>query len=217
VRTLVITSPDGTQKTFLIKGPPTKIIVDTTADKMSGDGVDEVTLGSSFDAGSAAFTSFMQSLEDATGADETTILKQIQKSYPNLKNYDLVSKGGNGDGKLDLSELEKAYEAGAFPPKQPDQTLINFFYAIDSDFKNAVDGITLEPNMAQMRLATADLVKGLGALYPDTTIQAANPEASGNNWKLANDIIFGDGKFTFTGESNENMNSIDFQWINQPS
>jgi hypothetical protein len=217
-RTITFTSPDGTTKTFVItcqpdKGP-LKIIIDSASDKMSGQGVDNVSLGNSLEAGSAEFKDLMQALEDATGADEEAVLKQIRKFFPQFKNYDSISKGGNGDGKLELSELEKAYQAGEFPPSKPDQNLIMFFYALDGDFQKAVDGITLEPNMAQMRVATAKLVEGLSALYPDVTVRAANPEAVGKDWMLANDILFGDRKFHFTNESDNPPKSIVFQWLN---
>jgi len=217
IRTFTFTSPDGTKHVVKVKGNPASIVLDTKGEVTGAvDGGDvKISIGNNFDTtGSSEFKELWGRIQDASGGEEEAILKQIVKSYSHLKDYDKIGKGGNGDGKLSVGELEKAYKEGrfAFPPEHPDQNLIEFIYSINSKFKSALDEALLSnPDKNKYRKATKELVDALKALYPEVKI---GMDSGDGNW-VENDITFGAYRFDYTTE-NGRTNDMTFRWRKAP-
>lgn len=215
------TTPVKTE-TYTLSGPPSKIIIDGVAGKISGNAVDEVVLGNDFSvAGGGKVPEMVQQLIDQTGVDQDTLLKNMWKHFPQLRAYDKPSNGGNGDGKLDMNELNNAFTKNPDLAKnlfgtQPTQDILDFIKAIDPTFSSEVDATTTwEGNSiaSHWNKANAELVSVLKIMYPGVSkIEATYPGRGGGDWIYTNDITFGDQHFNFTSESEGATNQAIFAW-----
>jgi len=128
----------------------------------------------------------MSLLGDKTKSED--VLKVLQKHYPSLDK--------NGDGKIDVKELKAAIDNKDFPPiGGPDQTMIEFLYDLDKEFKTDFDQA---PNdgWQSWKPASNRLVALLQALYPDKkdSIKTGDWTADPQSW---DNVIFDGQLFKF--------------------
>jgi hypothetical protein len=151
----------------------------------------------------AAFATAIGKSDDIPGLSAA-----ILSHFPILSAYDK-----DGDGKLSAAELNAANAAGAFPPPNLSNDLINFLKDIDVPFNEALSSV--HPGDASgLKTATPRLVTLLNALYGAGSAKQINDTVTipgffgqpsqtvpSTDWRYWNDISFNGTNYSYSAES----------------
>jgi len=199
VHKIVIANVDTSQVTF---GDSSQITDDQKAKIQVGNDASTDTTNST-----GQVPQMIQSLLDGIpGLTQDTLLAQVTQY--------LISAGSlpAGTSTLTMAQLKQKMDQGVFPPSGPDQHLIDFIRHIDPVFDNTLNSATTwDPNDLKIKYthASNELVRILTVMYPGTQIHMDNPNG---DWKSANDVDFGQMRFSYTNENQSHTQETQFQW-----
>lgn len=220
---IVYKNGDSTQgtETYVISGPPSKIIIDGLPAKINP-------------IGAAATDPIIQRGGNATSTDPnappatlsiddlTTEIKNLKNLLPGISMEQFLSKlkakfpniDSNNDGKISKEELEAAQSNKIFPPHRPNKELVEFLLDLDPQLKDYVNSsnTTNDANYrASMIQASTRLKNLLDNLYPG---KVTAPNINNADWRHANNLVFDGQIFEAFGEGGGNgtRGSVDFEW-----